>query len=295
MSRNGAGKYGGVTLIELLVVIAIIGLLIAMLLPAIQASRESARNACCRSNLRQIGVGLHHYVGTWRIFPPCYVDDHNWVAFLLPQLDERSLAAAYSFRVPWKHPDNQPAINRHLEILQCPSTQSDEDRLDNIGRKLTAATSDYGVPNRVMPEVVNAGLVPPTPDLAGILNYTRGARLAEITDGTSSTLAITEDAGRPDLWTKLGHGSGHVSGAGWADPDGNFPLHTSTLDGQAGPGPCAINCTNNNEAFAFHPGGINALFGDGSVHFLAETISVPVYAALITRAGEETLPENAYK
>src|SRR5690606_14904381 len=133
-------------------------------------------------------------------------------------------------------------------------------------------------------------------------------RIAEITDGTSSTLVFAEDAGRPEFWTSQGRGpdtsypgggnlpvvGGRVQGAGWSDRNNPIPLHTFTRDGLHAPGDCAINCSNNNEAFSFHPGGMNSLFADGSVQFLGENIAVSVYAALITRAGGEILSGDSY-
>lgn len=116
-------------------------------------------------------------------------------------------------------------------------------------------------------------------------------------------MIITEDAGRPGFWTAQGHGpkdntpgcanwdvqNGRVRGAGWSDIENIFPLHGFSPDGLVCPGPCGLNCTNNNEAFSFHPGGINAAFADGSVHFIAETVSLQTYAARITRAGGEVI------
>ena len=83
--------------------------------------------------------------------------------------------------------------------------------------------------------------------------------------------------------------AGRVRGAGWTDDRNIIPLHTFTRDGLKVPGPCAINCTNNNEAFSFHPGGSNALFADGRVQFLGDNIATRIYAALITRAGHEII------
>ncbi len=112
---------------------------------------------------------------------------------------------------------------------------------------------------------------------------------------------MAEDVGRPQFWTSNGSGpqnnrpgggnlsvrNGRVRGAGWADPRNPIPLHTFRQDGLRVPGPCPINCTNNNEAFSFHPGGVNAVFADGGVRFLNERIGILTYAAMITRAGGE--------
>ena len=132
--------------------------------------------------------------------------------------------------------------------------------------------------------------------------------MAEIRDGQAFTLVIAEDTGRPAFYVrapvtpqendpKCGNASvhgGRVEGGGWADPGSPIPLHGFTADGLTCPGPCAINCTNNNETYSHHPGGANAVFVDGAVHFLAETIDIKIYAALITRNNGETIPNAAF-
>lgn len=124
----------------------------------------------------------------------------------------------------------------------------------------------------------------------------------------SNTLALIEAAGRPNFYTRFelaplddspGGGSpdvenGRVLGAGWADDRNEVTLHGFTYDGLSAPGPCPMNCTNNDEAFGFHPAGVNAVFGDGGVRFLSETIAIDVFAGLITSAGKEILDSATY-
>lgn len=128
---------------------------------------------------------------------------------------------------------------------------------------------------------------------------------AEITDGTSHTFLLGEDAGRPQFWTKAGLQSGDdypnnnnspviagvTKGSAWADPASECPVNGFTGDGMQG-GPYVLNVTNNSELFAFHPGGINTVFCDGSVHYLAETVDGPIVCALVTRAGGEKIGYN---
>ena len=150
-----------------------------------------------------------------------------------------------------------------------------------------------------------SGLIPRVKDVRGGLQSNYCVRLAEFVDGSSNTLMITEDAGRPEFWIAQGRGpnsnnpgggnlpvrGGRVRGGGWADPSNSIPLHTFTHNGLRAPGPCAINCTNNNEAYSFHSGGVQAVFGDGRVRLISEDINIATYAALITRAGREILGE----
>jgi prepilin-type processing-associated H-X9-DG protein len=292
------------------VVIAIIGILIALLLPAVQAAREAARRAACMNNLKQVGLALHHYHDVNRIFPPSTITSprrHTWVPFTMRYLEQENLYDEYRLDVSWDHTANQPAINTQLQVLHCPSSPGGGRRIDSVRSGITAATSDYAPVTFVSGLLVQVGLVPPTPDRSGVMKRGVSARMAEILDGTSNTLVVAEDGGRPEHWTGRGRGpqntnpshgnlpvvNGRVYGAGWADTSCQIPLHGFNHDGIDGPGPCPINCTNNNEAFSFHPGGVQAVFADGSVQFLSETIGIATYAALITRAGNETVGAGA--
>src|SRR5262249_33959151 len=115
------------------------------------------------------------------------------------------------------------------------------------------------------------------------------SRMADIPDGTSNTLLIAEDAGRPQRWRVNGlRLPGRQGGGGWADRGAAYITHRYTRDGSDYPRPCAVNCTNDNEIHAFPPGGADAVFGDGSVRFPSPTVSIRVIAAVTTRAGGET-------
>jgi prepilin-type processing-associated H-X9-DG protein len=126
----------------------------------------------------------------------------------------------------------------------------------------------------------------------------QGSAAAQITDGLSNTLLITEDANRPEYWVKGkrvtdrvppfgGDGPGVATGGVWADHQKGFGVEGTSPDGHSLIGECAINCNNAYEVYAFHPGGANAALADGSVRFLREGMSIRVLAALTTRAGGE--------
>jgi prepilin-type processing-associated H-X9-DG protein len=200
-------------------------------------------------------------------------------------------------------------VNVPLKTLLCPSTP-EGDRIDVIpGTRRTARVSDYGPMNAVAQELIDRQLVPASAQSPGAMTVDERTPIAEITDGTSNTLLLTEDAGRPKHWLRgklVGPPnsspscstekvlSGRVLGAAWASDKNAFPLHTFTADGSQCPGPCVMNCTNNNEAYSFHPGGVNMVFVDGSVKFVAETIQITTFAALITRSGSEILSAADY-
>jgi prepilin-type N-terminal cleavage/methylation domain-containing protein/prepilin-type processing-associated H-X9-DG protein len=129
----------------------------------------------------------------------------------------------------------------------------------------------------------------------GIIGPNTKTRVTDITDGSSNTLMVVEDGARPFFYSNKGFLSdGPVSqgGGAWADPFGYLVANGSMPDGSGlVPGPCAINCTSDNEMFSFHPGGINVLMGDGSVRFLKQDISLNLAAALISMRGGEVLPD----
>lgn len=295
----------GFTLIELLVVIAIIAILIGLLLPAVQKVRESAARMKCASNLRQIGIALHNRTNEKAEFPPARTTspDHGWQVHLLAEIEQAPIADRYVWTQDWNAATNQDAITSPIAVFACPSVPG-PNRFDSIGSGRKAAVTDYSItPNVATVLYTTLGVTPP-PVLEGSMNKDRPTKFASITDGLSNTILLTEDGGRPAHYirggkvgpssTSLTCGNAQVSGGrvtagGWADPAGDMPPHGFAWDGLSCSGTCVMNCTNNNEPFSFHPGGINALFGDGSVRFLTEKVDPAKFAALVTRAGDEVV------
>src|SRR5262245_50633973 len=316
MTRHSRTRRRGFTLIELLVVIAIIAVPIGLLLPAVQKVRAAAARIQCVNNLKQLGLGMHAHHDTTGTFPPAYVNTgvfygnsnykltHGWAPFLLPYIEQQPLYDLYRWEFPLYAPENQAVASRHLRIFQCPSTP-EQDRymtfevFQYFGTK--GACGDYTITLGVDQVMAQLGWVDQVGDYRGALtnmpepklmvSATReGTRFADIRDGTANTILLTEDAGRPRLWQAGKAGPDQVVlGSPWNNFKGSIILQGATSDGMAKPGRCALNCTNDHEVYAFHTGGANAVFADGSVQFLKASMDVHVMAALITRAGGEVV------
>jgi prepilin-type N-terminal cleavage/methylation domain-containing protein/prepilin-type processing-associated H-X9-DG protein len=300
------------TLIELLVVIAIIAVLTGLLLPAVQKVREAANRMACGNKLKQIGLAQHHYHDVYGTFAPGVVlapftvpqgqvveGAHGFGPFLLPYVEQEALARIYRWDRRPQGPDNQPVAKTQLKIFQCPSAEPDRwvtavEDPNNYSYGGKGACGDYTGVREIDIRLVALGLVDQVANYQGVLTRNYLTRLADVTDGASQTILVTECAGRPTLW-RAGHPVPGIYapdvGAAWVS--GNLIFgQGSTPDGATKPGPCAINCTNDREVYSFHPGGANAVFADGSVHFLKADMDIRAFARLVTRAGGEvaTIP-----
>jgi len=274
----------GFTLVELLVVIAIIGVLIALLLPAVQAAREAARRMRCTNNLKQIGLALHNYESCYGVFPPAYSrrPGHNMLTFLLSYLEQQPVYDRYRWDLPWDDAANDPATHVDLDVFLCPSADS--------GRHYVAdyATCEYIPNNQARRDLIASGALTARRRWDGLFekgppgdDYAPANPISAIRDGLSNTFMLFEDAGRP-IGYEDGNvtGTANVSGAEWASRHAEFWIHLLC-------GPRIINCSNNNEIYSFHPGGANFLYGDGSVHFQPETIDPETFVSLFTRAAQD--------
>jgi prepilin-type N-terminal cleavage/methylation domain-containing protein/prepilin-type processing-associated H-X9-DG protein len=307
--RTRGQERRGFTLVELLVVIGIVGVLIALLLPAVQKVREAANRLACSNNLKNLSLALHGFHDTNNKFPPGYAEGpfpearitmpvtHGWAPFILPCIEQQPLLDLYRWDLQVYDPLNQPVAAKQLPIFQCPSVP-EPDRVMTfavLSRDRPGACGDYAPAFYVDPVLVQRGWIRQPADNRGVLEINHMTRLSEITDGTANTILLVEDAGRPRQWRAGRSGPDQtIAGGPWCGVHTGITLRGASPDGATQPGLCAINCTNDHEVYSFHPGGANAVFADGSVHFLNASMSIRVLAALITRAGGEVVSGSDY-
>ena len=297
-----APRQRGFTLIELLVVIAIITILIGLLLPAVQKVREAANRIRCTNNMKQIGLALHQFHDNHDTFPPgslvgplpalgvTTTAEHGNTQFLLAYLEQLALANQYDRNVHWYYDRNHPVVSTHLTLLQCPSAMPKRVSSHPMAPNGRFACGDYAAIREVPQALVDTGLIDQPASRDSALPVDAVSRLTDITDGSSATILYAEDAGRPQLWRNGRLVPGQViSGGPWA---GRNLIWGMPTDQGTPPWPCAVNCTNHREIYSFHSGGANALFADGSVRFLRESISIRLLAALVSRAGGEVVSDN---
>jgi prepilin-type N-terminal cleavage/methylation domain-containing protein/prepilin-type processing-associated H-X9-DG protein len=307
---------GGFTLIELLVVIAIIAVLIGLLLPAVQKVRAAAARIKCQNNLKQLALAMHNHQATRKTLPygarrfpndPAYIgpgswyDDHGWYSQMGPFIEQDNWTRTINFELSFSHADNNQARQYKMALFACPS---DGGLVENEWQSVTWARlrGNY---------VVNFGNTNYGQlDKAGVsfkgapFTFQRGVRYAELRDGLSNTLLMSECITITDI------------GAAWGGPLSDFttslggqafeawlPPNSRTPDEQARMLPPASALNGNpmptyigedsryqsHAARSQHAGGVNAALCDGSVRFFSNDIPLEVWRVLATAKGGETI------
>ncbi|QDT90660.1 DUF1559 domain-containing protein [Gimesia algae] len=301
----------GFTLIELLVVIAIIAILIALLLPAVQQAREAARRSTCKNNLKQISLAMHNYESAHRVFPyahrgangwypqACHQRD-TWFHRILPYVDQAPMYNAYEADCAnvsastSNHVHNisssQKFVSTPLPAFMCPSDVGPA-FAENTGVRWGGSYMGcIGWANNRSTGTDN-----------GMFGYETRTKMRDITDGTSSTMMLSEGVQRVAVPTGfswgcpgcywIGGAHGEVTFTAYETPNTSAPdqnyLCKSTTDVNA---PCVNNTSTRwNYARSMHVGGVHIGMADGAVRFVSENIDRGTFRALATISGDEVI------
>ena len=298
----------GFTLIELLVVIAIIGVLVGLLLPAVQQAREAARRSSCSNNLRQTATAMHLYNDAINTLPPgrgpygcCW---GTWAVLVLPFMEESNAADAY---VNWGGNDstngghrysggpNLTVTRRRYQTLTCPSDIPNAPLNSITSHNYAVNHGNTGYDRSTINGV--SFLQAPFSVAASTTQPKKGVSLEEIVDGTSSTLMLGEvlqGAGgdlRGFIW--WGDASGFSA---YQAPNSSLPdrIYTAVFcnDQPEQNLPCAVSTGTAPTMFAArsrHPGGVQVATCDGSTRFISETIELDVWRGLSSSQGGEVV------
>jgi prepilin-type N-terminal cleavage/methylation domain-containing protein/prepilin-type processing-associated H-X9-DG protein len=327
-ARSVKRPVAGFTLVELLVVIAVMGILAALLLPAVQAAREAGRRSQCLNNLKQIGLALHTYHDAVLAFPPAYVADtrHStrdpqtydgpagwgWGMLLLPYIEQGSLHQQFQSNLPCSDPANAAAASTPLKVFLCPSASGNDTPTFDVRDASGTVLARFSRANYVASAGQEEGWGPNqresyTQIADGPLYRNSPTRMADVTDGLSSTLFIGEHSSILSNKTWVGVVPGAMV---CANNPQRFPItacdyaatlvnvHSGPAAGEIDPvtgfapihppnSPLAHVC----QMYAEHPGGANIVLGDGSVRFVSQMINQLTWAALSSRAEGELVGE----
>jgi prepilin-type N-terminal cleavage/methylation domain-containing protein/prepilin-type processing-associated H-X9-DG protein len=270
------------TLVELLVVIAIIGILIALLLPAVQAAREAARRTQCVNNLSQMILAVQNYNMTHSVYPPGTINEegpiaseaqgyhHNWISQTLPYIEELNTYRHIDFSVGVYDDSNAEVRKVNIAMLRCPSSPAPDEH----------TPTNYAGCHDPLETPIDA-------DNKGVFFLNSAVRYKDISDGSSQTIFIGEkliEEGDTLGWMSgtratLRNTGALVNAEHTRSNRGLAPQTPPEAKGKLGVGGFD----------SYHPGGANFAFGDGSVRFLAETVEIETLQQLADRADGKLL------
>ncbi len=295
------------TLVELLVVIAIIGILIALLLPAVQAAREAARRMSCTNNLKQIGIALHNYHDTHRALPmgwmgydpasgaPDFEGPSGWAwsSRILPFMEQNALYETIDLNSP-VYTSASPTVNAQARVTVlapfiCPSDVGDDvfELLEGIdedteGTTLVTPLAKSNYPGVFGTEDIHHLCEHGNCQADGVFFLNKSLKFRDITDGLSNTFMVGERWSKwiSSTWT------------GVVPPGWHAPARVVAVASEEFPPNSEENVEQQTHNFSsYHPAGANFLLSDGHVQMVSETIDLDVYHALCTRNGGEPIGE----
>ncbi|MCO6045967.1 DUF1559 domain-containing protein [Aeoliella sp. ICT_H6.2] len=327
-TANHARHQRAFTLVELLVVIAIIGILVALLLPAVQSARSAARRVSCQNNMKQLGLATLNYENTTGELPPGHWQEtitsqpsgggfptvtkveHSTISYILDQMEQTAIADQWDFEQTWDKSipsqsiDNKRLSETRIEAVRCPEVSEPRTKWPGATDYTICEGLSMGSGNAV-PELINQGLVQPRANARGryvsmLAPRVKGSvfsapKLRHCTDGTSQTFMWFETGGRPVRY-KDGEPlvSSGFGGAQVQETQGghSWAQYENWHAVHNRCGTSMMNCNNHEEIYSFHVGGCYYTFGDGSVRFIRETVDPDVFVSLFTRDAQDIIDES---
>jgi type II secretory pathway pseudopilin PulG len=303
-------------------VIAIIGILVALLLPAIQAAREAARRSQCSNNLKQMTLATLNYENAKQELPPIYVyidDDqnkpkHGFHVYILPYMEYQGLADQYRDNLRWFDEPNKTLALTNIPEFVCPTAPAPSERPNAGSTAPIGGYADYGINGRLSPQsrcTLLASGTKDRPDWSGLFTggeafstgnwavdcpsdppgsqkplpkQTGKTYLRLATDGLSHTIMFSPDAGRPFNFEDGQLLPGVAGGSQWADPAHEWWSHDLCRGATS-----IMNCNNRDENYSFHIGGGMYSLADGSVQFISDNIDLDPMISLVTRSGDDLI------
>ncbi|HEY1065704.1 MAG TPA: DUF1559 domain-containing protein [Pirellulales bacterium] len=314
--RIGCGRRAAFTLIELLVVITIIGVLVALLLPAVQSIREAGRLTQCRNNLKQTGLAFHGYHAAFKCFPSAYISDPTsperdattfdgapgwaWGALILPFLEQQQLSDRFDRSTPCWHANNAAAVATTVPVYLCPSGGLvDPFRVGGASGPLFGRSHYVASAGQDEPWGYNQADISRVAD--GPLYRNSRTRAADVRDGLSMTVFLGEH--HPIISSKTWVGVKPGVEVCPTSPD-RYPgtscdAAATLVQCHAGPAADELDVIHAPNAptchvcqmYAQHSEGCNVMMGDGSVHFISQFINVDSWSALASRAKGDLVNE----
>jgi prepilin-type N-terminal cleavage/methylation domain-containing protein len=330
------------TLVELLVVIAIIGVLVALLLPAVQAAREAARRSQCQNNMKQVGLATLNYENAKAELPPAFWETtvtsgrevdricHSSLTYVLAYMEQGAVASQWDFSKHWSDPypyetipipawkdagrnktyaknttNNFMLAMTRIDGFRCPTIVEDRGEWPaatdyTVCDALVTSPSDVALPELITSKVVKArpnsegryvsmlAVIGGGEDVNGAKTQKYKPKLKNCTDGTSQTFMWFETGARPIYYRggvvqqdqRTGAPLETQGGYSWAQYENWHAVHERN-------GNSLMNVTNSEEIYSFHTGGCFYGMGDGSVHFVTESLDPDVFVSLFTRDSED--------